>query len=449
MALEFNISAPEHSIIKVIGVGGGGGNAVNQMYHTGIKGVEFIICNTDRQVLEKSPVPVRIQIGKNLTEGLGCGADPDKGRKSAEESIEEIREILRKNTKMVFVTAGMGGGTGTGAAPVIAKLAREMGILTIGIVTTPFKFEGVRRMEIAHKGIEALGQVVDSLLVINNASLSLIAPKNAKVKDAFLLADRVLVNATKGIAEIISREGLINVDFADVAAVMRDSGKAIMGIGRASGDNRALKAVEEALSSPLLDNHDIHGATGILWCVYASEDTFLQSEMDEIGEYIHNAVGENANVIFGMVYDESLKDELSVTVVATGFDHFNQVSAAVPAKAREVVNSNNSTSIQPGATTEQTKTQTQKSTIRLVPKSNELPNIDFHDAKALTEAENTPAYLRNRITLNMSDNQTSNSNPTVKPGNGTKILSRLSLEDNGNGSFQIRDNNSFIYDNVD
>jgi len=320
MGLDFNFPTQNGSIIKVIGVGGGGGNAVNNMYKRGIKGVDFVVCNTDLQVLETSPVPTKIRLGPHITNGLGAGADPNVGRQAALESIDELRDVLRNNTKMVFIAAGMGGGTGTGAAPVIAALAKEMGILTVGIVTLPFNFEAQWRHNLAAEGIKELEQCVDSLLIIKNSNLMQICPKNIKAKDALLMADNVLCNAAKGIAEIITEEGHINVDFADVKTIMQDSGTALMGMATFAGENRAHMAIAEALSSPLLDNLDIHGADGILVNITASEDSLGLEEMTIIGEYVKEAAGEQARIIFGTVYSHEMGDRLSVTVIATGFD---------------------------------------------------------------------------------------------------------------------------------
>ncbi len=319
MEIDF-VGNSQNSIIKVIGVGGGGTNAVNAMFKAGIQGVDFLICNTDIQSLNNSNVINKIHLGKNQTKGLGGGADPVVGKQSAEESIDEIKEYLKNNTQMVFITAGMGGATGTGASPVIASIAKQMGILTVGIVTTPFLMESKWRMDIAMSGIRNLKEHVDTLIVINNQNLIKLLPKNIKMKDAYGKVDEVLLNAAKGISEIITKSGYINVDFADVRTIMKDGGSAIMGTASFEGENRALLAVEEALSSPLLDNVDISGAEGVLLNITASEDTLTMEEVSIIGEYVNNAVGENAKIIFGQVYDESMGDKLSVTVIATGFD---------------------------------------------------------------------------------------------------------------------------------
>lgn len=307
------------SIIKVIGVGGGGGNAVNHMYNEGIKGVDFVVCNTDLQALEISPVPHKIQLGPSLTEGRGAGSLPEIGKNAAVENIDEIREYLSKDTKMVFVTAGMGGGTGTGAAPVIAQVAKEMGILTVGIVTVPFNFEGRKRRIQAEEGLAAMRENVDTLLVINNERLREITG-NLSVGQAFAQADNVLAVAAKGIAEVIAVTGAINVDFNDVSTVMRNSGVAIMGSATAEGDNRALKAVEKALESPLLNDNDISGAEYVLLNIAYGDKEVLMDEITEITDFIQDAAGSTADVIFGHAHDPSLGEKISVTIIATGFD---------------------------------------------------------------------------------------------------------------------------------
>lgn len=316
--MEFDLPKDQTSIIKVIGVGGGGSNAVNHMYNQGIKGVDFIVCNTDRQALDISPVPFKIQLGPSLTEGRGAGSIPEIGMNAAVENIEEIREILSKNAKMIFVTAGMGGGTGTGAAPVIAKIARELGILTVGIVTVPFSFEGRKRRQQAEEGLENMRESVDTLLVINNERLREISG-NLTLGNAFAQADDVLTTAAKGIAEVISVTGAINVDFNDVNTVMKDSGVAIMGSASASGENRAIKAVQEALTSPLLNDNDIAGAKYVLLNITYGDQEVLMDEISDITDYIQDEAGSTADVIWGHGYDEALGDALSVTLIATGF----------------------------------------------------------------------------------------------------------------------------------
>jgi len=316
--MKFEMLKEQSSIIKVIGVGGGGGNAVNHMYRQGISGVDFIICNTDAQALELSPIPNKVQLGASLTEGMGAGSDPDVGENSAIESIEDIKRMLGVNTKMLFITAGMGGGTGTGASPVIAKAAREIGILTVAIVTTPFAFEGKRRRSQAEEGLGELRKYVDSYLVISNDRLREIFG-NLTMSSAFAKADDILTTAAKGIAEIITIPGYINVDFKDVRTVMNDSGVAIMGNAKASGDDRAEKAVEGALASPLLKDSEIEGARFILLNISSGTQEVTMDEISVITDFIQERAGFTAEIIWGNCLDESLENDLSVTIIATGF----------------------------------------------------------------------------------------------------------------------------------
>ena len=317
--MQFELPQEESSIIKVIGVGGGGSNAVNHMFRLGIKGVDFIVCNTDKQALGKSPVPHKIQLGNSLTRGLGAGAKPEVGRDSALESIEEIKELLKDNTEMVFITAGLGGGTGTGAAPVIASIAKELGILTVGIVTIPFSFEGKKRREQAEKGLEEMKKYVDTLIVIGNDKLRDIYG-SLKMTEAFAHADNVLTSAAKSIAEIISLHMHVNVDFNDVKTVMQDSGVAIMGSAIASGEKRAIRAVEAALVSPLLNDNDISGARHVLLNIMSGSDDIEMDEFGEITDFIQEAAGGTAELITGYGTDPSLGDNVSVTIIATGFN---------------------------------------------------------------------------------------------------------------------------------
>jgi cell division protein FtsZ len=316
--MKFELPTELSSIIKVIGIGGGGSNAVNHMFQQGIQGVDFIICNTDKQALETSPVPVRLQLGPSLTEGLGAGAQPERGREAARENLDEVRALLGQRTKMVFLTAGMGGGTGTGAAPVIAQVARELGILTVGIVTSPFTWEGRRRRQQAVEGIDALREAVDTLLVINNDRLRDLYG-NLSLDNAFEHADNVLSTAARGIAEIITKTGKVNVDFEDVKTVMTSSGAAIMGMAEAEGEDRALRAAQEALASPLLNDNDIKGAKFVLLNITHGSRAVLMDEIDEITSHIQNAAGSTADVIWGYGPDESLGEKLRITVIATGF----------------------------------------------------------------------------------------------------------------------------------
>lgn len=318
MELKFEMLKEQSSIIKVIGVGGGGGNAVNHMYKQGISGVDFIICNTDAQALELSPIPNKVQLGTSLTEGMGAGSDPDVGENSAIESIEEIKTMLGGNTKMLFITAGMGGGTGTGASPVLAKAAKELGILTVAIVTTPFAFEGKRRKLQAEDGLSELQKYVDSYLVISNDRLREIFG-NLTMAAAFAQADDILTTAAKGIAEIITIPGYVNVDFKDVRTVMCDSGVAIMGNAKAEGEDRAKKAVVGALASPLLKDNEIEGARYILLNITSGSSEVTMDEVSIITDYIQEKAGMTADLIWGNCLDETLGDQLSVTIIATGF----------------------------------------------------------------------------------------------------------------------------------
>lgn len=311
--------AQEESIIKVIGVGGGGSNAVNHMHSQGIHGVEFVVCNTDIQALRQSRVKNRIQLGKELTEGRGAGCQPERGRLSAIESMDFIKTILQRNTRMIFITAGMGGGTGTGAAPEIARQARELGILTIGIVTVPFSFEGKRKIEQAMAGIDELEQYVDALLIIANERLREIYG-DLRLSEAFAMADNVLTIAAKSIAEIITVKGYVNVDFADVESVMRDSGVALMGASEAEGDNRAMEALTNALISPLLNSNDIRGASNILLNMLYGDKEVTMDEISLITDSLREKVGRNVNVIWGTGKDATLGDKLRVAVIATGFN---------------------------------------------------------------------------------------------------------------------------------
>ena len=315
---KFDLPRHHKSIIKVIGVGGGGSNAVNHMFRLGIKDVEFIVCNTDLQALNSSPVPTKLQIGTNLTEGLGCGANPEVGRAAAMESKEQIRDVLA-GTKMVFITAGMGGGTGTGAAPIIAKIAKEMDILTVGIVTMPFGFEGRKKIGQGQAGLEAMRSSCDTVLAILNDQLRQMFG-NLSISQAFGEADSILTTAAKGIAEIITLAGYVNVDFQDVRTVMLNAGAAVMGSAETSGDNRAIRAAQQALASPLLDNKDIMGAKRILLSIISGEEAELQmDELSQITEYIQEQSGDECEVIFGHGVDAALGDCIRVTVIATGF----------------------------------------------------------------------------------------------------------------------------------
>jgi cell division protein FtsZ len=434
--MQFDFPKNQTSIIKVIGVGGGGGNAVNNMFQKGIEGVDFIVCNTDTQALKKSEVPVKIRLGATQTEGLGAGANPEIGKKSAIESIDEVREVLAENTKMVFLTAGMGGGTGTGAGPVLASMCKEMGILTVGIVTTPFRFEGPKRTNQAAAGIQELQDSVDTLIVIDNNNLHSILGSSVTMKKAFEEADQVLCNAAKGIAEIITSEGYINVDFADVCTIMRDGGKALMGTATATGENRAMEAVEAAINSPLLDNIGVKGARGIVVNITAAEESLRMDETTEIVETVQERAGNQANIIYGIVYDETMGEEIRVTVIATRYEEVAEeaVATAASQQAEPVVREEPQPQASP---------QVRRETLRrLEPEErkarlNKLNSkvYDIHDPESLQGLEAVPAYQRKRVTLKVEDHE--------------QPLSRLSVDEDEERRYRLRDNNGYLHDKAD
>jgi cell division protein FtsZ len=335
--MNFDLPVERSSIIKVLGIGGGGNNAVNHMFEKGIRDVNFVVCNTDHQALTKSQVPIKVQIGESLTEGRGAGSKPEVGRQAAIENIDDVMDALSGNTKMVFITTGMGGGTGTGATPVIAKACKDAGLLTIAVVTIPFKSEGKVRIKQAIDGVTELKDHVDSLLVINNEKLREIYG-NQPVSTAFAKADDILTTAVKGIAEIITVTGYINVDFADVETVMKNSGVSIMGMGKASGENRAIKAIENALSSPLLNSNDVTGANSILINISSGtgEHELTMDELGEITDYMYESASDDALIIRGLSKDESLNEEISVTVIATGFESNSIFQPYKPKKPSKV-----------------------------------------------------------------------------------------------------------------
>lgn len=332
LTFDFDETVSPTAKMKVIGVGGAGGNAVNRMISAGLNGVEFISVNTDLQALNTCKAPIRLQIGKNLTKGLGAGANPDVGRRAIEEDKDTVFNAL-KDTDMVFVTAGMGGGTGTGAAPIVAEIAKDLGALTVAIVTRPFLFEGPKRMKRADEGLLELKDRVDTLIVIPNQRLLSIVSKDTRLNKAFQMADEVLYNATKGISDLISVPGLINLDFADVKTVMAEMGDALMGSAVASGEDRAIEAAQNAIRSPLLEDVSIEGALGLLVNVTGGDDLTL-SEVDAAANIIQQAVGEEANVIFGAVIDEQFKDQIRVTVIATGFNQNGKKSKTAIAQRK-------------------------------------------------------------------------------------------------------------------
>lgn len=376
--IHFEIPKNQSSIIKVIGVGGGGSNAVNYMHNLNIESVDFVICNTDSQALALSPVANKIQLGPHLTSGLGAGANPEVGKQASEESMEDIAKILKVNTRMAFITAGMGGGTGTGGAPVVAKICRELGILTVGIVTTPFTYEGRKRMKQAQEGIDRMREHVDTILIISNDKLRQ-QFGNLPFTQAFAKADDILATATKCITDVINTTGQINVDFADVCTVMRNGGVAILGSSAVAGENRALHAVEEALNSPLLNDNDIRGAKWILLNITSAAGEFehTMDEAEAIQAFVQQMAGDNCDVILGMGHDPNLEDKISVTVIATGFNH-KEVNVEMPAKNNEpekiIVKLNEHTTVTPVVPVAETEAQTESKTEE-TPKASLAPQL--------------------------------------------------------------------------
>lgn len=478
----FEMPSVQSSIIKVIGVGGGGSNAVNYMYKQGIKDVNFVVCNTDAQALANSPVPIRVQLGETLTAGRGAGNRPEKGRQSAIESLEEINTILSDNTKMVFITAGMGGGTGTGAAPIIAKAARELGILTVGIVTIPFRFEGFTRINQAIEGIAEMEKYVDSLLIINNERLREMYG-DLGVSISFSKADDVLAIAAKGIAEIITVHGYINVDFADVETVMRNSGVAVMGSSSAEGEHRAIDAIEAALTSPLLNNNKIKGAKNVLLNITSGTKEITMDELKSITDYVESMVGDSASIIWGTVFDETMGEKVNVTIVATGFgtDSFMQTITDKQQKVtRVVLNEDGETMGEPMEITlsdadeqervvdfgklEREKKQLIEQMYRPItakPSPEERSADDifqlnarvgryqphqtvvgdiYEDERLLEQIENIPAYKRRQMQQAASIPQ-----PSVEPKN----VSRFTISSKGKNGGSVVGDNPFLHDNVD
>ncbi|PLX17168.1 MAG: cell division protein FtsZ [Salinivirgaceae bacterium] len=467
--MQFDLPQNRSSIIKVIGVGGGGGNAVNYMYEQGINEVDFVVCNTDAQDLAKSPVPVKVQLGESLTGGRGAGSKPEKGRQAAIESLEQVDEVLGANTKMVFITAGMGGGTGTGAAPVIAEEAQKKGILTIGIVTIPFLFEGKRRINQAIEGIERMKEHVDSLLVINNEKLREIYGDSSALK-AFSHADDILTTAAKGIAEIITVEGVVNVDFEDVYTVMHNSGVALMGRSTAEGEGRAVKAIEKALTSPLLNNNDIHGSKNMLLHITSGTDEVTMDEIGQITDFAQDEAGQNADVIWGLSSDPQLGDKVAVTVIATGFDTdvIPEIYAKRAAQVEKVVLKADPED-EPTEEIEdkiEEKTDVEEHILTLddpippsdvdetpfvpqpdsndngglfKPQTNQTTKVEESprwDGKKLEELESVPAYLRRKTKL------------ASNPSDDSDEVSKYTLSDDEDGP-SINPDNSYLNKNVD
>jgi len=473
--MNFDLPPERSSVIKVIGVGGGGSNAVNHMFKKGIQDVNFVVCNTDAQALHNSPVAVKLQLGDALTEGRGAGSKSEIGREAANESIDRIKEVLSSNTNMVFITAGMGGGTGTGAAPVIASVAKEMGILTVAIVTIPFRFEGPERINQAIEGINQLKDHVDSLLVINNEKLREIYG-NLTVSKSFEQADDVLAIAAKGIAEIITVHGYINVDFADVQTVMSSSGVAIMGSATANGEERARLAIEQALTSPLLNNNDIEGARSVLLNITSGSEEITMDEVSEITDYVVSATSRDTTLIWGIGSDESLGEEISVTIIATGF-RMNSIpelyvgrkqTHKVPLRdsGNAMLKDEHSNVIpQQGSLTFGVKDKEDSEEYILMdqseetdPESKEKKMADrvrrlrethekLRDRGYLSssgddeieELENVPAYVRKKIPIDQQKHSEE------------KEVSRYRLTDNQEGEEgpKLRPDNSYLHDNVD
>jgi len=440
--MSFTVELPKDksSIIKVIGVGGGGGNAVNHMYSEGIQGVDFFICNTDAQALEKSPIMNKVQIGSSLTEGRGAGSNPEIGRKAAEESIHDIIESLGSNTQMVFITAGMGGGTGTGAAPVIAKAAKDKGILTVGIVTTPFMFEGNKRCTAAFHGIEEIRDSVDSLLVVSNDRIKEIYG-NLPISKAFGYADNILTTAAKGIAEIITIAGSINVDFEDVKTAMTGSGVSIMGMGTSEGDDRAMRAVSQALNSPLLDDNKIQGASDLLVNISYGDEEATMDEYATINEYLQTETGSDANLKCGLCYDENLGRSLSVTVIATGFNRVENRYNAIATNS-DVEYNLGGVNVNENLTTEELDAQKQITIFDSIANSDSQKDSNpIHSNKSgqegIEKMENIPAYKRRNVTLNEVNHSSE------------MDISRTSLIEEPESKPELKTNNSFLHDNVD
>lgn len=399
---SFDLPKGNSSIIKVIGVGGGGNNALKHMYEKGIHGVDFIICNTDAQTLDNNPISTKVQLGVAITEGLGAGADPEVGEKSAIESIDEIKAVLGQNTKMVFITAGMGGGTGTGAAPVIAKIAKEMGILTIGIVTVPFSFEGKRRLDQAELGLEKLRNNVDSLIVINNDKLRQ-QFGNLGFKSGFAKADEVLANAAKGMAEVITGYFDVNIDFRDARSVLQNSGTALMSTGTASGENKAEEAVKKALDSPLLNDNKITGAKNVLLLIRSGNEEATMDEIGTINDHIQREAGNTADIIFGVGTDAELGDAISVLVIATGFAADDQKYAGPTEKIRYTLEDTPSTPHRESPfgrksdDKNETTSRNEPKNIFLLDDNNETPSPEFPTNSANLFVETETAVLEEKV----------------------------------------------------
>lgn len=409
--IHFEIPKNQSSILKVIGVGGGGSNAVNYMYNLDLEGVDFVVCNTDQQALALSPVPNKIQLGPHLTQGLGAGANPEIGKQASEESMEDISKILKVNTRMAFITAGMGGGTGTGGAPVLAKICRDLGILTVGIVTTPFTYEGRKRMKQAQEGIDRMREHVDTILVISNDKLRQ-QFGNLPFTQAFAKADNVLATAAKCITDVITTSGQVNVDFADVTTVMKNGGVAILGNATVEGENRALRAVEEALSSPLLNDNDIRGAKWILLNVTSAPGEFEHTldELDAVQAYVQQQAGDTCDLIMGVGHDEALGAHIGVTVIATGFNY--KEIQELPVKNTEPARIVVSLGDQPNSNVTIPPVSTQSYAESLMPKLNETQPAKTNDFSYLKPLPQTDNSFSDRFTVK-ADEQPATPQPVV------------------------------------
>ncbi len=472
--IDFNLVKKPASIIKVIGIGGGGSNAVNHMFRQGIHDVDFIVCNTDAQALEASPVRSRVQLGESLTEGRGAGNKPEIGKEAARENIDQVKQILGTNTKMVFITAGMGGGTGTGGAPIIAQMCKEMGYLTVAIVTIPFRNEGKRRVRQAIEGIAELEEYTDSLLVINNERIREMYG-DFPISEAFAKADDVLTTAAKGIAEIITVPGYINVDFADVETVMRQSGVAVMGTGIAKGEGRALEAVEKALTSPLLNNNNIRGAKNVLLNINSGDIEVTMAEIGEVTEYIQKSAGFEADIIWGNGVDKNLGDSISVTVIATGFSTSSIPEMLQNKKPEREVFNLEGNPVQPRMQSTEIPFQGFRKTpmdgsadknIRSFETEHKVPRSNFDEFEAMypktakeritknqppqhtadypnmgedeiDELEKVPAYLRKQVDIR---------NPGFRR---KEEVSKVSVSGGDKKNVYFRENNSYLHKNID
>lgn len=390
--ISFDLPKNQSNVIKVIGVGGGGSNAINHMFSQGIKGVDFVICNTDAQALENSPVPIKIQLGVSLTEGLGAGANPQIGEQAAVESVEEIRNMLTTNTKMIFITAGMGGGTGTGAAPIIAKMAKDLDILTVGIVTIPFQFEGKTRNDQAHIGVEKLRQNVDSLVVINNNKLREVYG-NLGFKAGFSKADEVLATAARGIAEVITHHYTQNIDLRDAKTVLANSGTAIMGSSIASGANRAKEAIGRALDSPLLNDNKIKGAKNVLLLIVSGSDEITIDEIGEISDHIQNEAGHSANIIMGVGEEENLEGSISITVIATGFNA-EQQNEIVNTESKKIIHTLEDEQKAEQDLMPKPNSISTKSTSQTLPEETVVKHTLFDDTEDIQEKSPFEGYIK-------------------------------------------------------